>query len=179
MASILDAVPGLQGASSVSSMIPNDVLSVNPVSFATGFTPQLMLGSFMFSLNTAAIQEMQRSTEHRWASQELFGEHEVLQYLGPGKETITLPGVVYPSYRGGTGQIEKLRQLAASGEPQNLVAATGGILGEWVIESVEEKQSTFAAFGVPRKQEFVIRLRNYDNGDGFDRLVSAIRGLFE
>lgn len=179
MASILDAVPGLAGASSVTSMIPDDVLTINPVSYATGFTPQFMLGSFMFSLNTASIQEFQRTNEHRWASQELFGEHEVLQYVGIGKETITLPGVIFPAYRGGTGQVEKLRQLAATGEPQTLVSATGGILGEWVIESVEEKQSTFAAFGVPRKQEFSIRLRNFSNGDGFDQLISAIKGLFE
>lgn len=178
MANIFDGT-SLEGLNNVSSMIPDDVLSINPISYATGFTPQFMLGSFMFSLNTASIQEFQRTNEHRWASQELFGEHEVLQYVGIGKETITLPGVIFPAYRGGTGQVEKLRQLAATGEPQTLVSATGGILGEWVIEAVEEKQSTFAAFGVPRKQEFSIRLRNFSNGDGFDQLVSAIKGLFE
>lgn len=147
-------------------------------SYLTGFTPQLMLGSFMFSLNTAAFQEFHRSVEHRWASQEVYGEHEVLHYCGIGKETITLPGVIYPSYRGGTGQIEKMRQLARGGKPLQLISASGGLLGKWVIESIEEKQSHHAALGLPRKQEFNLKLRNYESGVGFSELIRKIESLF-
>ena len=150
----------------------------SPGSFVTGFTPQLMLGSCMVSLNTAAYQEFHRSVEHRWASQEVYGQHEVLHHCGVGKETITLPGVIYPSYRGGSGQIEKMRQLAKQGKPLNLISASGGLLGKWVIESVEEKQSSHAAFGQPRKQEFTLKLRNYESGLGFGDLISKIASLF-
>ena len=150
----------------------------SPTSYLSGFTPQLMLGSFMFSLNTAAYQEFHRSVEHRWASQEVYGKHEVLHHCGVGKETITLPGVIYPSYRGGAGQIERMRQIAKAGEPLRLISASGGLLGKWVIESVEEKQSHHAALGVPRKQEFTLKLRNYESGIGFGDLISKIASLF-
>lgn len=147
-------------------------------SYLNGFAPQLMLGSFMFSLNTAAYQEFHRSVEHRWASQEIYGGHEVLHHCGVGKETITLPGVIYPSYRGGAGQIENMRRLARQGQPLQLISANGGLLGKWVIEGIEEKQTHHAAMGMPRKQEFTLKLRNYESGSGFGELISKIASLF-
>lgn len=166
--------------SNVTSMVPSTVFTggANPISAATGFVPQLMLGTFMFSLNSAAYQEFQRSTEHRWEPQTVFGEHEVLQYCGPGAETITLPGVIYCAYRGGTGQLDTLREMAASGKPQMLVTATGGVLGDYVVMSVQENQKVFAALGVPLKMEFQIELRRHSIGMGFDQIVSAISSLF-
>jgi len=168
----------LGGFGQVTSMIPDDLTSINPVTYITGFAPQMMLGNILFSLNTAAYQEFQRTTEHRWGSHELFGKREALQYVGPGKETISLPGVIYPSYKGGTGQIDNMREAAAKGEPLQMISAQGGLLGMWVIESIDEKQTTFAGFGIPRKQEFTLKLRCYEAGDGFDQLVQAIKGLF-
>lgn len=170
----------LSDFNNVSPMIPSSVFTggTSAMSAVSGFVPQIMLGDFMFSLNSAAYQEWRRQVSHRWQSQEVFGKHEILQYLGPGAETIVLPGVIYPTFRGGTGQIDKVRALAATGKPQTLVTALGGVLGDWVIESVEETHRELAAFGVPRKIEFNIALRNYSSGDGFDQLVSAIQSLF-
>lgn len=164
----------------VSPMIPTTVLTggTNPVSAITGFVPQLMLGEFMFSLNSAAYQEFRRSTQYNWKSQEVFGEHEILQYCGPGSDQIILPGVIYPEYRGGTGQMEKVRLMAAMGTPQMLITGTGGILGMYVVEQVEETHSVMIAFGIPRKIEFNITLRRYSAGTGFGELISAIQSLF-
>jgi len=36
-----------------------------------------------------------------------------------------------------------------------MIDGRGNILGRWVIERVDEKQSVFADAGVPRKQEFI------------------------
>lgn len=166
--------------SNISSMIPSTVFTGGSsiAGAVTGFVPQMMLGSFMFSLNTAAYQEFQRQTEHRWQSQEVFGAPEILQYCGPGSETITLPGVIYPEWRGGTGQLDKVRAMAATGQPQMLVTATGGVLGKWAVVSVQESQKVFAALGIPKKIEFQIELRRYESGAGFDQLISAISSLF-
>lgn len=144
----------------------------NPISYVTGSAPMLMLGDFQFSLNTAAFQEKSRSTDYRWASQERFGKHEALQYVGPGSDTITLPGVVYPDYRGGGGQIAKLRALAAKGLPQLLIDGTGNVLGRWVIEGVEERSSNFAALGIARKQEFTVKIRHFDGGE-FNKVLAS------
>lgn len=146
----------------------------SPASYATGGAPMLMLGDFQFSLNTAAFQELNRAAEYRWASQERFGKHEALQYTGPGADTITLPGVLYPTFRGGGGQISKLRALAAQGKPQLLIDGTGNVLGRWVIESVEERKSHFAALGAARKIEFTVKLRHFDGGD-FNKVVAGLQ----
>lgn len=170
----------LEDFAGVSPSIPTTILTggANPVSVITGFVPQMILGDFMFSLNSAAYQEWRRSNVYRWQSQDVIGQHEILQYCGPGSETIILPGVIYPMYRGGTGQLEKVRTIAATGKPQLLIMATGGVMGQYVIEQIEETHTTFAAFGIPRKIEFNITLRNYSAGEGFAGLVSAISSLF-
>ena len=79
-----------------------------------------------------------------------------------GDETMQLPGVIYPEYRGGFQQIEAMRRIAALGQPLLLVDGLGKLWGRWVIESIDEKQSLFAAFGAPRKQEFTLSLARFD-----------------
>lgn len=141
-------------------------------------TPQFSIGEYQFSLNTAVAQTLDRTTEQRWGRHALFGQHEALQDLGPGADTITLAGVIYPHWRGGTGQIEAMRQTANLGEPLMLVDGSGTVYGWWVIESIDEKAGEFAALGVPRKQEFSMKLRYFDGGGGGDTLLDYLRSLF-
>lgn len=129
--------------------------------YKTGTTVMLQLGSFQFGVSTAAYQSLQRTAEWRWPAQERFGKGPVLQHIGQGAETVTLPGVIYPEWRGGTGQVDDLRELADKGEPQMMIDGKGQVLGKWVIERVEEKQAVFAEGGVARKQEFTVQLRRY------------------
>lgn len=124
-----------------------------------GATVMMQLGSFQFSLATAAFQDLRRSTEYRWPSQDRMGKAPALQFTGPGADTITLSGVIFPEFRGGSRQVDAMRALAAKGQPQLLVDGFGRMMGKWVIESIQEEQSTFAAFGQARKQTFTMQLR--------------------
>lgn len=121
----------------------------------------MILGGYPFGLNTAAFQELNRNTEWRWPSQDVFNGTPVLQFTGKGKETIALPGVIFPEYWGGTNQLEQLRAIADQGQPQILIDGRGFIIGEFVITGVQERQSTFAQAGVARRQEFTITLERY------------------
>lgn len=132
--------------------------------YTVGASVMLQLGSFQFGVTTAAYQSLQHNAEWRWPSQDRFGTREALQFVGPGAETISLPGVIYPEWRGGLTRVQQLRDLAAEGKPQLMIDGRGNILGRWVIERVEETQSVFADAGVPRKQEFTLQLRRY-HGD--------------
>jgi len=125
----------------------------------------LMLGGFKFSLNTAVFDELQRSTSYNWPAQQRIGKFDALQFVGPGEDRITLPGVIYPDFRGGAGQLDQLRDIASGGRPLRLVASTGAILGTWVIESIEETQSAFKQDGSPRKQTFTLRLRKFGDDE--------------
>ncbi|CAG2144359.1 hypothetical protein LMG31506_02989 [Cupriavidus yeoncheonensis] len=131
--------------------------------YTTGQTMMMQLGGYQFGIATAAYQELQRTSEYRWPSQDRFGQAGALQFTGVTNEAITLQGVVYPEYRGGGGQLDTLRALAAQGQPQLMVAGNGTQLGRWVIEAVDERQGTFAAEGLPRRQEFVLKLRKFDD----------------
>ncbi|WP_441228024.1 phage tail protein [Tardiphaga sp. 20_F10_N6_6] len=124
----------------------------------------LRLGSFTFSVNTAAYQELKRRTEYKWAAQERFGQLDALQYTGPGEDTITLNGVILPVYRGGFAQVDALRAIAATRQPQLLISGMGNVFGLWVITTVDEGQGVFAALGLPRKQEFTVSLRKFSDG---------------
>lgn len=132
----------------------------------------MILGEYIFGLNTAAFQELNRNTTWRWGSQDVFNGPQALQFTGWGEDTITLPGVIFPEYWGGTGQVDALRELADAGEAQTLIDGRGNVLGEWVITSVQERQSTFAQAGAPRRQEFTVSLQKY-SADGVGTSVAA------
>ncbi|MEQ8257551.1 MAG: phage tail protein [Roseovarius confluentis] len=126
--------------------------------------PMLQLGGFQFSISTAAYEELSRGAEYRWAAQQRVGAVDVLQFTGRAAETIELRGKIYPAYKGGLGQVEDMRAQAGRGKPLRLISGGGRLLGEWVIEAVREGQRVFAAGGIPLRQEFEMRLRQYDAG---------------
>jgi hypothetical protein len=128
------------------------------IGYSLGQTIMMQLGSYQFSIGTAAYKELRRSTEYRWAKQDRFGKLPTRQFTGPGDDTITLSGVIFSEYRGGVGQLDDMRSEAEVGEPLLLIDGDGNLLGRWVIEGVDETQSVFAAAGRPRKQEFTIKL---------------------
>jgi hypothetical protein len=134
----------------------------------------MTLGSYQFQLSTAAFQELNRVDEYRWAAQDRFSLAPVLQYLGEGTKTIALPGVIYPAFLGGLGQIEAMRAEAGQGEPLTMIDGMGSVLGRWVIERIEERQAKFGPSGAPLCQEFTLNLRKFDelrpaaDIDGFD-----------
>lgn len=123
----------------------------------------MILGQYAFGLNTAAFQELNRSTEWRWPSQDVFDALPALQFTGYGPDTITLPGIIFPEYWGGTGQVDQLRALGDQARPHTLIDGRGNVLGEFVVTGVQERQSVFGAAGVARRQEFTVTLQRYNS----------------
>lgn len=121
----------------------------------------MALGAYRFSIDTAAYQSLQRSAAYRWPQQERIGREPASQFLGPGTETITLNGTIYPTYKGGLGQLGAMREMAGTGTPLLLVDGLGRILRKWVITQIEETQDTFLAGGIPRKVTFTMSLQRY------------------
>lgn len=139
-----------------------DSVITQAINSSAGNAPVLMmLGNFKFSINTAVFQTQERATEYRWACIERFGQNDAQQFTGFGADVITLPGVVYPSFRGGSGQVDQLRALASQGMPQRLINAAGAVLGYWTIKRVRETQANYAMDGSFLKQEFSVELKFY------------------
>lgn len=124
----------------------------------------LQLGSYQFSVDTAAYQELKRSTEYRWKAQERIGQIDALQFTGVGADTITLTGVIFTAYKGGAKQVDAMRTEAAKGNALILVDGIGFVHGRWVIEKIEETQDAFVVAGIPRKQQFTLQIKRYSDG---------------
>lgn len=130
----------------------------------------LALGAYRFSIDTAAYENLERSSAWRWASVERVGARPAQQYIGPGEDTITMSGVIYPYYKGGLGQVSSMRAEAAKGEPLLMLDGTGRVWGLYCITEVRETQTTFFSGGQPRKIDFNISLTAY--GDDVPGAIS-------
>jgi phage protein U len=122
----------------------------------------MQLGAFKFSLSTAAYQAFSHSTSFRWQGIERYGQIPAQQYTGPGEESITLSGDIYPSFAGGTGQLNSMRAEAYKGTALTLVDGNGFAWGKWVIMSLEETQEVFFSDGTPRKMSFNLKISRYN-----------------
>ena len=124
----------------------------------------MRLGLFKFSLGTAAYQELNRTVQYRWARQERIGTNDALQFTGLGAETVDLRGAIFPLFRGGEGDVAKLRLQASIGIPLPMIDGRGRVWGLWVVESIGEQQSVFLDTGAPKRVQFDLRLTRYDGG---------------
>lgn len=132
---------------------------VNSVTTLNANNVMMKFGDYKFMLPLSVYQSLERTTEWKWPSQHRFLRGPSSQFVGDGEDKITLTGVIFPEWRGGSKQIDRFRELGATGQAYLLISGLGKIYGMWFLESVNEKQSLFAAFGTPRKQEFTLNLR--------------------
>lgn len=122
----------------------------------------MALGQFVFSLQTLAFQSLQRQTAWRHAQNSRVGARAASQFLGPGDDTITLPGVVLPEF-GNRISLDELHTMADAGQPLALVDGTGRVYGQWVITDKSETASHFTTLGQPKRIEFSLSLRRVDD----------------
>ena len=143
----------------------------------------MALGMFVFSLRTAAYQELQRQTDWRHASSNRVGAAPARQFVGRGEDAITLPGIILPELAGSALSLDALRLMANTGKAWPMVEGSGRIYGLWVIESMSETKTIFFSDGTPRRIEFTLSLKRTDD-DRIDLLgaatstgVNILRGL--
>lgn len=121
----------------------------------------MQLGEYQFGIESAVYEQLRRSTSYRWQGQDRIGRQPAQQFAGVGQETISLTGRIYPFYKGGLGQLDKMRAEAGQGEPRILVDGLGRIWGKWAVTRIDETQSTLMPDGVPEKIDFSLELVRY------------------
>lgn len=122
----------------------------------------MILGMFVFTLKTAPYQDLQRKTDWRHPSQPRVGQRPAYQFLGPGDDTITLSGTLYPEITGGRLSLDLLRAMAEDGKAWPLIEGSGRLYGFWAITGVTETSTEFFRDGVPKKIEFSLALTRVD-----------------
>lgn len=121
----------------------------------------LQLGSFQFSINTAAYDKLQDTASYKWPSMDVLGSHPKSQFTGVGERTVSLQGHINPLSRGGFKQVEAIRTEAGKGEPLLLVDGRGNVLGRWCVLSISDSQSLFMNDGLPRRQDFTLKMKYF------------------
>ncbi|KJK06252.1 phage tail protein [Pseudomonas tussilaginis] len=117
--------------------------------------------AYYFNLDTAAFDELRRQTSFRWAGQERLTRSSAQQAVGLGDEKISIKGAIFPSFKGGLGQLQALRSIGRQLQPLTLTTGYGEVLGRWCLTSVDEDQSNLLAGGIPRKQGFSLEFVSY------------------
>jgi phage protein U len=123
----------------------------------------MALGLFVFATQTLPYQQLQRTTSWRHPSNSRLGLRPARQFLGPGDDSITLSGTLYPELTGGRVSLAMVRAMAETGRAWPLIEGSGAFYGLWVIESVDETGSVFFADGSARKIDFSLKLARVDD----------------
>lgn len=121
----------------------------------------LALGGYRFAVTSGGYERMKRKTAWRWPGQDLIGARPQKQFMGPGEDSITIEGTIFPHFRGGLRQVPMMRAEAGRGVPLNLTDGLGDYWGRYVITSIEEGKEAFLGDGAPRKIDFTIELEAY------------------
>lgn len=127
--------------------------------------PLAKLGNFTFEMETAVFQEIRRTRAWTWASQERIKNRPAHQFTGPGQENITLPGSIFPAWKGKTSSLKTLETAADAGTPFFLILGTGKNLGRWTITNIEINESFLLPDGSARKIDFTLTLQFFDDGN--------------
>lgn len=123
----------------------------------------MTLGMFLFGMDSAAYQSLQRSREWRHAATERHGARDAMQFVGPGADTITLSGLLVPELGAKYSALETLAEMAETGETYPLIDGQGRIFGHYAITRMEEEHLSILAGGAPRHVGFRIDLQRGDD----------------
>ena len=123
----------------------------------------LTFGSVSFSVGGAAYQALRRATRYRVPSHDRIGSSPGYQFTGRGEDSVTLSGVIMPTYRGDPGVLDELRALAGEGRSRLLTTGTGEDLGRWIMDEITEARSGLFSTGQARKIAFTVKLMRDDD----------------
>lgn len=136
----------------------------------------MALGLFVFALGTVPYQQLQRQRQWRHPASSRIGRRPARQFVGPGDDTITLSGSLYPEITGGKLSMALLATMADTGKAWPLIEGSGTVYGLFVIEELSETGTVFFADGSARKIDFSITLKRIDD-DRLDLLGAATSSL--
>jgi Phage protein U len=124
----------------------------------------MSLDQFVFGLDTAAYQELQRRTSWKHPTTSRVGGRNARQFTGDGDDTITLSGLLAPDQFGKLESLAELRKMGSAGDAYVLVDGAGRVYGAFVIEGMNEGQTLHMKDGTPRRIDFSIDLTRVDDG---------------
>lgn len=118
----------------------------------------MTLGLFVFGMDTVPYQSLKHSMEWNHATSERFQARPAAQFLGAGVEIVTISGLLVPEVAGRYSSIDRLREMADTGEDHSLVDGSGRVYGFFRIVRIDTEHVNVMAGGIPRQMDFAIEL---------------------
>lgn len=122
----------------------------------------MTLGMFLFGMDTVPYQDLQRRMSWRHEESERFGARPASQFAGPGEDTITIAGLIVPEVAGTYSSIDRLIEMADTGDNWPLIDGTGRVLGHYRIDAISQDHRGIMAGGLPRAIDFSMDLKRVD-----------------
>lgn len=128
---------------------------------------------------TPSFETVARDMAATVPAQSRLGRDNAIQFTGPGEETITVHGRIFPYIFGGLDTLDQLRDALRAGQPMSIVqfspnmnlggdpispsgaTYTGNYVGEYMIRSLKKGSSLFTSDGIPNKVDFTLELVLY------------------
>ena len=124
----------------------------------------LSLGQFVFNTDTLSFNELQRSREWSFGSNDIAQGRPQYQFTGAGEETISIPFLIYQEHGFGNRQsVDDLAEMADTGAGYVLIDGTGYIYGVFAITSIDDTRSLLNINGVPTKIDGTLELTRVDD----------------
>ena len=118
--------------------------------------------AFIFQTNTLLPQKYSRNRDQKISTNTRIGQQDKLQHLGPGKDTFSLQGSIFPSSNLGTlTSLNALNELAMTGQAQRLIMGDelfGDIIGKFMISNISEGHEYFDKQYNARRIDFSFKL---------------------
>jgi phage protein U len=111
----------------------------------------MVFGMFVFTLRTVPYQQLRHSQEWRHVKNDRVNQSAAWQYIGPGDDTITLDGVLYPEITGGRWSLSALETIGFAGRPWPLIEGDGQIYGMYVMTRLERGKRSLIATATPKR----------------------------
>ena len=125
-------------------------------------------GPFQFETGAAAYEELRHRASARWEKHAIIGRRPAGQHLGPGEESVSLRGTIYPDVTGAGSAATVNALLAAAQQAQvyTLLSADGTIIGPFRLEKAESTGSFIDPAGAPQKLTYDLEFVAHDDGAG-------------
>jgi phage protein U len=138
--------------------------STKPGAAGANGRPHLLIlsgdaGTYYFNLTTAAYHSLRRETIYGIAVLERLSRRPAIQFVHAGTDLVTVEGAVFGAFKGGAGQLAKLRGLGGPVKPFTLTTGYGEVLGRYYLTRIEEQQDALMPDGAPRKQAFTLEFQ--------------------
>lgn len=117
------------------------------------------IGMFVFETDSALFDELARKRSWRHARTERFGAIAASQFVGPGDDDVTLSGRLVPGLAGRWSSLQRIAEMADTGEAFPLADGTGTIMGQFTIEALDETHRNLIDNGRARLIDFTLTLR--------------------